>query len=229
MMNKAATVLLVMFCVSCGGGDDLASLSIRIHSPSGSGVSLRRFPPYTPLPEEIRVQVFRSFADDADILADKVEDIQKAWDELPEDPVTQKKYLLITVPSNENEDYSYVLHLASLVENEMLPGELYVDECGVIGNIKAEKGAKVRLDIYTHLGDCNQLFCSHDGHCIGERYCLSFECQDSAACTVPDDCPEGAYCNEFGNCDSRCTAEDSRCTGIYKCCGGICSVHCPGQ
>jgi len=149
------------------------------------------------------------------------------WEDLPEDPASGKKYLLITVPSNADKDYTYVLHLASLVENAAEPDLLYVDECGVIGNIRAEKGAKVRLDMYTHLGDCSQLFCSHDGHCVGERYCLSFECKDGAACAVTDDCPEGAYCNESGFCGSQCTTEESRCTGIYNCCGGICSVHCP--
>lgn len=226
-MNKAV-VLLVLLCTGCGGGNDLASLAIQIHSPTGADRSLRRFPPNTPLPKEIRVQVFRSFPDDADILQDRAAEIQQPWEELPEDASSGKKYLLVTVPSNADKDYTYVLHLASLVENEVEPGVLYVDECGVIGNIRAEKGAKVRLDIYTHLGDCSQLFCSHDGHCVGERYCLSFECKDGAACTVTDDCPEGAYCNEFGACDSRCTTEESRCTGIYNCCGEICSVHCPG-
>ena len=221
-MNKAATALLFLLCVSCGGQEDLATLSIQVHSPS-----LRRFPPNTPLPDEIRVQVFRTYADDSDILEDRVVDIQEAWDSLSEDPTSGKKFLLITVPSNAKKDYAYLLHLASLVENVAEPGVLYVDECGVIGNIKAEKGAKVRLDIYTHLGDCSQLFCSHDGHCVGDRYCLSFECKDGATCAVHDDCPEGAYCNEFSHCDSRCTTDDSRCTGIYECCAGICSVHCP--
>jgi hypothetical protein len=227
VMKRSLAVLLVLACVSCGDGDDLASLSIQIHSPSGPGGSLRRFPPNTPLPKEIRVQIFRSFADDSDLLADKAVDIQEVWEDLPEDPTSGKKYLLITVPSNAEKDYTYVLHLASLVENVVEPEVLYVDECGVIGDIRAEKGDKVRLDIYTHLGDCSELFCSHDGHCIGSRYCLSFECKDGAACMVPDDCPEGAYCNEFGFCDSLCTTEESRCTGVYRCCGGICSVHCP--
>jgi len=223
MMNKAA-VLLFLFCASCSGGEDLASLSIQIHSPS-----LRRFPPNTPLPEEIQVQVFRAFPDDNGMLKDRVENIQERWEDLPEDPTTEKKYLLVTIPSNADKDYTYLLQLSSWVENAVEPVVLYVDECGAIGNIRAEKGAKVRLDMYTHPGDCAQLLCSHDGHCIGERYCLSFECQDGAACTVTDDCPEGAYCNEFGACDSRCTTDDSRCTGIHYCCGGICSIHCPAQ
>ena len=174
--------------------------------------------------------MFRAFADDVGILEEKaVDDIDEAWEDLQEDPDTQKKYLLVSVPSNANKDYTYVLRLASLVENLAEPGVLYVDECGTIGNIAAEKGAKVRLDIYTHLGDCSDLLCSHDGHCIGERYCLSFECQSGGACAVHDDCPEGAYCNDFGSCDSACSVEESRCTGIYACCAGICSVHCPSQ
>jgi len=226
-MAKATLLLLVLLLASCGPGD-LATLSIQVHSPADPTRSLRRFPPNTPLPDEIRVQVLRAFADDAAMLEDEAADVQVAWEDLEEDPSSGKKYLLITVPSNAGKDYSYVLRLASLVENAVEPGVLDVDECGVIGNIVAEKGSKVRLDIYTHLGDCSQLSCSHDGHCIGERYCLSFECKEGAACAVPDDCPEGAYCNEFGNCDSRCSADEPRCTGIYTCCAGICSIHCPG-
>jgi hypothetical protein len=109
------------------------------------------------------------------------------------------------------------------------PDVLYVDECGAVGNIVAEKGAKVRLVLDTHLGDCGDLLCSHEGHCIGDRYCLSFECQDGRACSTDDDCPQGAYCNDLGSCDSACDAASSRCTGDYPCCGGICSVHCPNQ
>ena len=199
----------------------MATLSIQVHSPSGPEGSLRRFPPNTPLPDRIQVQVFRAFSEDDDILKDKaVDDIDEAWEDLSEDPISQKKHLLITVPSNAEKDYTYVLRLASLIET-------VVDECGTIGNIAAEKGKKVRLDIYTHLGDCSRLPCSHDGHCVGARYCLSFECHSGGTCVTNDDCPEGAYCNEQ-NCDSDCTVGDSLCTGAdTSCCGGICSIHCP--
>lgn len=220
---------LVLVLVSCGNPAGLTTLSIQVHSPSGPADSLRRFPPYTPLPERIQVQVYKSRAEDNDMLEDPLRNVDEAWDDLGEDPATRKKYLLVTVPSNAEKDYTYVLRLASLVANTAGSGDRYVDECGSIGNITAGIGAKVRLDIHTHLGDCSQLPCGHDGHCIGERYCLSFECQGDGACTTSADCPEGAYCNDLGACDSSCTAASSRCTGDYTCCGGICSIHCPSQ
>ena len=171
--------------------------------------------------------MFRAFSDDDGMLEDEEAEIDEAWEDLQEDPITQKKYLLITVPSNTEKDYTYVLRLVSLIENAAESGVLDVDECGTIGNIVAEKGAKVRLDIYTHLGDCSRLPCSHDGHCVGGRYCLSFECHSSDTCTTNDECPEGAYCNDQSNCDSACIVGVARCTGDYYCCGGICSIHCP--
>jgi len=224
-MAKTA-VLLVVLIASCGGQGDLATLSIQVHSPSGPEDSLRRFPPNTPLPDRLQVQVYRSFADDDGILEDRaVDDIDEAWEDLSEDPTSHKKHLLITVPSNAEKDYTYVLRLASLVENVAEPGVLDVDECGTIGNIVAEKGAKVRLDINTNLGDCG-LPCNHDGHCVGERYCLSFECQSGNTCTTSDNCPEGAYC-DGQNCDSGCSDTGSQCPVTHPCCGGICSIHCP--
>jgi hypothetical protein len=222
-------VVLVFILASCGDPDDLTILSIQVHSPSGSADSLRRFPPNTPLPERIQVQVYKAFAEDQDMLKDPVRNVDEAWEDLEEDPTTQKKYLLVTVRSNAEKDYTYVLRLASLVANPVEAGDLYVDECGSIGNIKAEKGQKVRLDIHTHLGDCSQMPCGHDGHCIGERYCLSFECQASGACNTNADCPQGAYCNDQSACDSSCEPSNSRCTSDYLCCGGICSIHCPTQ
>ncbi len=222
-----SAILLALVLASCGNLDDLTTLSIRVHSPSSSADSLRRFPPNTPLPERIQVRVYQSRAGDTDMLKEPVKHVDEAWDDLEEDPTTQKKYLLVTVRSNAEKDYTYVLQLASLVANPVEEGDLYIDECGTIGNIQAEKGAKVRLDLHTHLDDCSRLPCGHDGHCIGERYCLSFECQSAGACTTSADCPEGAYCNDQGACDSSCTATDSRCTNDYTCCGGICSIHCP--
>ena len=227
MAKATAMMMFVCFLAACGGQGDLATLSIQVHSPSGAGGSLRRFPPNTPLPDRIQVQVFKAFSDDDGMLKDKQAEVDEAWEDLQEDPNTQRKHLLITVPSNAEKDYTYVLRLASLIENAVEPGVLDVDECGTIGNIIAEKGAKVRLDIYTHLGDCSLLPCSHDGHCIGERYCLSFECQNARACATNNDCPEGAYCNDQSSCDSACIVGVARCTGDYRCCGGICSIHCP--
>jgi hypothetical protein len=203
---------------ACGQSDDLAYLALRVHSPAQPTGSLRRFPPYLPAPLDVHVQVFKS----SDLLGRPAADVDVAWDDLEIDPDSGSRYLLVGVTSNAGKNFSYVLKLESIVGDGS--GGLIVDECGVVGQITAEPGAKVALDISTHLEECSRLLCQHDTDCVGEsRYCLSFECQDRATC---DQCPPGANCDDFNWCASACE-QATDCEDGFGCCHGICSASCP--
>ncbi len=210
--------LFALLAISCGRSDE-AYLALKVNSPSDQLDDLRRFPPNMPAPLNVRVEIFKS----TDLLGTAAYDLDQAWDDLESDPVSTKKYLLITIASNQDKDYSYLLRLSSIVQDG--PG-LIVDECGVIGQIVAAKGDKVQLRMTTHLGACKILMCQKDQDCVGEnRYCLSFECQDRTPCPA-EECPEGAYCNGFGHCAGACEI-DSECEDTFLCCQGMCSAHCP--
>ncbi|MBW1808821.1 MAG: hypothetical protein JRJ19_05395 [Deltaproteobacteria bacterium] len=213
--------LLALSGLSCGHSDD-AYLALKVNSPPDGLNDIRRFPPYMPSPLRVHVEIFKST--NLDPNEKPTLDLDQAWDELESDPVSGNKFMLITISANEDKDFEYLLRLSSIIEDGM--GGLIVDECGVIGQIVAAKGAKVRLDMTTHLGACKILWCQKDQDCVGEdRYCLSFECQGRTACPA-EDCPDGAYCDGFGFCAGACTA-DTECEDNFRCCQGMCSAHCP--
>ena len=214
--------LLALPGLSCGRSDD-AYLALKVNSPPDELNDIRRFPPNMPAPLNVRVEIFKST--DLDPNEKPTLDLDQAWDELESDPVSGNKYMLITIPANEDKDFEYLLRLSSIVDEDQ--GALEVDECGVIGRIVAAKGAKVRLDMTTHLGACKILMCQKDTDCVGEdRYCLSFECQDRTAGCPTAECPDGAYCDGFGLCAGACTV-DTECEDSFSCCQGMCSAHCP--
>jgi hypothetical protein len=210
----------VFAIAACGAPDNRATLAIKVTSPTDGDDVLRRFPPNLPAPLNISVRVFRSDRlDKAPIV-----DIDEAWNDLEIDPDSGSRFLLVKVPANKEKEHTYLLRLASIVEDGL--GGLEIDECGAIGRIVAAEGEKVRLPMSTHLGDCTPLLCQRDADCPGERrYCLSFECQDSQTCGM---CPAGAYCDGYGYCAGACET-DAECEDDFRCCQGICSVHCPAN
>ncbi len=217
-LQKLFLIVWIVSLGACGQQGDIAYLALRVHSQSGPAGSLRRFPPNLPAPLDVHVQVSKS----TDLLGRPAADVDIAWDDLAVDPDSGSRYLLVGVPSNAGKDFTYLLKLESVVGDGN--GGLVVDECGVVGQIVAAQGDKIALDISTHLEGCSRLLCQRDSDCVGEsRYCLSFECQDRAAC---DQCPPGAYCDDFDWCAGACD-EATDCTDDFGCCHGICSASCP--
>lgn len=210
-------VLLLALIVSWGAGGcgpgDRAWLALRVHAPDPAAPDgVRRFPPFGE-PDRVRLQVFRS----DDVLGKPVVDLDRAWEEI-EQTDEGTRFLLVTVNSNEDKDYAYILRLASVVDEA-------VDECGALGQIKAAPGEKVPLDLHTHEGDCTQTLCQNDGDCIGERYCLAFECHPGTVCGL---CPPGAYCDaQSDQCSGACGSGATLCSHDYVCCGQVCAPACP--
>jgi len=206
--------LVVIAEVASGcGPDERAWLALRVHAgaPDGPG-GTRRFPPYGE-PDRVRLQVFRS----DDVLGSPVAKLDRAWDQLEESD-SGSKYVLVTVASNRDREHAYILRLSSLVGDA-------VDECGAVGQIRAAPGEKVLLDLHTHQGDCMQTLCQNDDDCIGERYCLDFECHPGTAC---GSCPSGAYCDTVsGQCAGACGSGATLCTFDHICCGEVCALSCP--
>ncbi len=211
------TVVLALLA-ACGSADETASLAIRVHSLSAEELQPRRFFPHLPEPDRVLLQIWPA----EDLGGEPLIHLDEDWQDLPQDPVSGKKYLLVTVPSREEQEY--FLRLASRVRDGR--GVLQTDECGAIGHIRTKVGAKTLVEMVTHPGPCATLFCQSDSDCRGEeRYCLSFECQEASPCHA---CPLGAYCDPDSQCAGSCAADDD-CADSFGCCGEICSIHCFGR
>jgi hypothetical protein len=220
--GAAGAAGLLLLLAACGQ-DQQASLSLQVRWSSavpGAAPALRGIDLLHP-PDRILVEVDRSSA----LVGDPVVFEDFAWADLEIDPGSGHPYLLVSVPVNEGSNDPYLLRLAGLVTNAQTQ-QLEVAECGVIGQIFTSKGAKVRLTLQTHPGDCTPL-CRRDADCAGSRYCLSFECQDSLVCVNSANCPSGAYCSNLGTCSGSCVEDQDLCPLPYGCCGEICSANCP--
>ncbi|RME28923.1 MAG: hypothetical protein D6806_02090 [Deltaproteobacteria bacterium] len=211
----ALLVLALSAGSGCGRDAEQALIAVRIRSVASANA--RRFPPATPEPRLVSVQVLRSDQlPFGEVASGSVE-----WESLVEDPDTGKRSFRFEVPANEGKGFEYLVKVSSLVDDG--GGELVVDECGVTGRVIAPAGRQVVVEIGTHLGDCSPLLCQTRSDCVGTtRYCLSFECYDRASCGA---CPEGAQCGEDGFCTGDCSS-DSDCAEGFTCCLGTCSRAC---
>ena len=215
---KIIVVIIALLGLAACGSEDSATIAIQVISPSASNdVDLREFNEINP-PEKVLVLVHRS----SGVTDAPVVDIGENWSDLNRDPGTGNPYMLIDVPPNTGEADPYILRLASLVTQE---DSQVVDECGIIGNIVADRGAKLRLIITTHLGNCSWI-CATDEDCVGDRYCQSFECQDSIYCSSDLDCPAGAHCSAENMCSAICGGDHPDCSLPFVCCRNICSRSC---
>ena len=213
-MHKVKAMFFFALLCACGR-EDLAYMGIKISSPEQA--ALRRFPPGTPEPLFVNLRVFRSDA----LLGSWVTNLDLAWTELVPDQETRKRTVQVAVPPNAEKTYDYLLRVSSVIDDGN--NGLVADECAVAGFLKVAAGEKKQLNVSAHTGGCSPLLCQSASDCIGQRYCLAFECYDQQECGK---CPAGAGCDADGHCSGDCL-DDSWCTAAYRCCRGICSPHCP--
>lgn len=223
MLKPPTLGLLIAAAVSaistCGSEDENAALVIRVRSAANMSDALRAFNPANP-PERVALYVLRS----SNPSGDSVARVEVAWNELEKDPLTGRRFILVSVPANKGRDDPYLLRLGSIVKNPNTQ-EFEADACGAVGQIVAAPGAKVLVEIVAHAGPC-QALCSRDSDCPNDHYCASFECWDQTQCAIDDDCtPAGAYCFDE-TCRATCSSTDDPCLNPAFCCGEICSVHC---
>ena len=216
-MRSCLAILLLLGLTACGG-EEPATLTLKVNSASSvDSDDLREFNDVNP-PEKVLVLVARS----SDVTGSPMADVSERWIELARDSNSGRPYLLVDVPPNAGQADPYILRLASVVTE----GDTeVVHECGVIGNIVADRGAKLRLEITTHDGNCNWI-CASDEDCVGDRYCQSFECQNGIYCLSDLDCPAGGHCSEDNQCSARCGDALPDCPLGFVCCQYICSQSC---
>lgn len=214
-MRVPGVALLVVALCACGEGEDLAYLGVKI-SATGEGTA-RRFPPGTPEPLFVNLRVYRS----DDLLGAAVMNLDAAWADLVPDEETGKRTMKAAVPANADKPFDYLLRVSSVVDDGS--GGLVIDECGVGGFLEVAAGEQRQVKVSTHAGSCSPLLCQSRANCLGQRYCLAFECYDRQECGL---CPAGAGCDAESLCSGDCI-DDSQCTSGFRCCRGICSPHCP--
>ena len=210
--------LLLFAGVGACGQTDGFTIAVRVTTVVNQTDALRRFPPNTPEPDRLQVKILRlTGLNDQPLI-----DLDQAWTDLVEDPVTTRKYLLIDVPANAGKDDPYVLQLSSQV------GET-IDECGAVGPIVADRGQKVSVDVAPHPGDCQARLCAGDDDCAEGGFCLSFECREAIGCSLDSDCPSGASCQQDA-CGATCEIDSDCPTSTdgqpFTCCIGFCAAAC---
>lgn len=218
-MRRAPWILSAFLAAACGA-DSESWIGLHLVPPATEAPQLRNFPPYGE-PERVQVAVWKSSAP----LSKPVAEVDAAWAELPQNPNRpESRYLLFSVKPNAGAGDPYLLKVASRVRDA--GDQLYTDVCGTIGAIELTPGEKRALTVGLHMGDCG-LPCSKKSDCVGSRFCLGFECQEGATCTIPEDCLPGATCDASrGMCNADCDPSQDACRAPYRCCQTVCALSC---